>query len=339
MKKSKETTESATGTQTERAVVETKDAQHVYNFARPMRHSRHHRVGRGGGKARQHGQPYNKRKYGEEEILGTGLQRKVLNWMKRFLLQKYIRHHTSVLDLCCGRGQDLYKYHHQRVNRLIMVDVADHELQLAKTAYQEVEAFKTTLGRDKPPTFVPSDLRLNSLTLQPKVDTVCCQLALHYLWGQSHHIHNFFTTVTSSLRPQGFLLLTVLDADKIPKEGMENHPYMWFSPTYEYKHQQKEDGKEHNNTQQENETIKHAYKFTYKGRITQAVEEFIVPKTELLSQCEAHSLKWIQDYNVDDVREAIYAFHVNKEIPLQLSNDDWIALRLYRCYAFQYIPK
>ena len=319
------------------------DAKRVYNStsARPIRRQRmsHYTAKpytRTNGMQRRNQQ----RKRDAQEILGTGLQRKVLNWMKRFLAQKYIKHNTAVLDLCCGRGQDLFKYHHQRVNRLIMIDAAEQELQFAQATYAQEEAlFRSTFGRERAPTFLCSDLRVNTLTIQPKVETVCCQLALHYLWAEQEHVDNFFHTVTSSLLPKGFFLLTILDAEQIPVNGLKDHPYMWFSPTYPYA---KEEKGEKKSEMLEGKEVEHeekrAYTFTYKGRITEPVEEIIITKASLLRECSRHSLKWIQDYNVDDVKQAIFAFHTNPDVPLQISADDWLALRMFRCYAFQYVP-
>lgn len=332
-----------------------KHVERAYNDYRPQRHPRFRGSGRRSGNPYNRNQPYDRNRSGlrsrhkqreSEDILGTKTQRKILNWMKRFLITKYIKYNTSVLDLCCGRGQDLEKYHHQKVNQLTLLDIAENELHMAKQAYHEKETeYRMTLGQTGEPRFQQTDLRSNVLFIQPKVQTVCCQLALHYLWGANNHIENFFSTVTGSLAAHGFLLLTIIDADKLPKDGLTTHPYLWFSPVYdvlvdEVKLPPDNDCKlDIKDTVSSNLKIKkQAYKFQYKGRIDNSVEEFVIPRSELLDQCTKHHLKWVQDFSVDNVWESIRHYHVHPDNPLQVSEQDWYALRLYRCYAFQFEP-
>jgi len=315
----------------------------VYNFARPLRRARHtshktfqqQRVY----DSKKRGKPYSKSQKRQDDILGTAIQRKILNWMKRFLIEKYIRHYTSVLDLCSGRGQDLFKYHHQRVNRIIMIDSAEEELNIARATYlEDANNLKSTLGAEKDPTFLCSDLRSNRLSITPKVNTVCCQLGLHYLWGHNAHIANIFHTITTSLEPKGFLLVTILDSTQIPEKGLDDHPYMWFSPVYIVEDREQEKQGKEEKEEKNHKRSKQAYDFKYKGRIMEPVQEFVITKQELLSECEKHSLKWIQDFGIDDVKQAIFAYHTNRDVPLEVSANDWKALRMYRCYAFQYCP-
>jgi len=50
------------------------------------------------------------------------------NWIKKVLIHKYVPTKSVVLDLCCGKGGDLFKYHFRNVKSVVGVDIARSSL-------------------------------------------------------------------------------------------------------------------------------------------------------------------------------------------------------------------
>jgi hypothetical protein len=66
------------------------------------------------------------------------------------------------------------------------------------------------------------------------------------------------------------------------------------------------------------------------------VEEFVIPKGELLKECESHQLKYCQDFSIQEVWPKLQTYYPQKgSTKPHLSQDDWTVLNLFRAYVFQ----
>jgi hypothetical protein len=79
-----------------------------------------------------------------------------------------------------------------------------------------------------------------------------------------------------------------------------------------------------------------AYAFSFTGLVTN-VEEFLVPKHELIDSCQKHNLEYRLDYSVRDVWADVEKKY-NRREKLVLNDMDWQVLDLYRAYIFQRVP-
>jgi hypothetical protein len=73
------------------------------------------------------------------------------------------------------------------------------------------------------------------------------------------------------------------------------------------------------------------YRFSFPGLVDD-VEEFVVPREDLVARCASHSLQIVHSFGVSDVFDELMAMHPTKP---PLTDQDWRVLNLYRAYAFQ----
>jgi mRNA (guanine-N7-)-methyltransferase len=268
---------------------------------------------RGGGRGRGRGQNASPAAVAADS---TWAVREFLNLMKRLLYERYLRPGQSIADFCCGRGGDLSKAAHQRAMSYIGVDFAPNELEEARFRAKTTPIVQRNITETQ---FVEHDLRYNVLQIGPTVEVVSCQLALHYLWGDANHVDTFLTSVRDSLKIGGFFILTLVDADKIPSKGILDHPYIKLTPPTP--------------KLQENKlpTNRLQYRFTFPG-LVRDVEEYVVPREDLLQRCAAFSLQLVETFSVREMLPRLMSMHPTKP---PLTDHDWTVLDLYRSYAFQ----
>ncbi|RCN50558.1 methyltransferase domain protein [Ancylostoma caninum] len=153
--------------------------------------------------------------------------RNLNNWMKSELINEALHmlrdeavnkmFRPRVLDLACGKGGDLRKWKIANVDSIVMADVADVSLSQAKERYDEM-AQRERYGLFRAE-FVHADcckVNLKSLIKShPEFDLVSCQFALHYSFIDEQSARTFLRNATETLRPGGFLIGTLPDAERI----------------------------------------------------------------------------------------------------------------------------
>ncbi|KAL6730344.1 hypothetical protein Aduo_001324 [Ancylostoma duodenale] len=160
--------------------------------------------------------------------------RNLNNWMKSELINEALHmlrdeavnkmFRPRVLDLACGKGGDLRKWKIANVDSIVMADVADVSLSQAKERYDEMaQRERHGLFRAE---FVHADcckVNLKSLMKShPEFDLVSCQFALHYSFIDEQSARTFLRNATETLRPGGFLIGTLPDAERIVWAVREN---------------------------------------------------------------------------------------------------------------------
>ncbi|KAK5966652.1 mRNA capping enzyme large subunit [Trichostrongylus colubriformis] len=129
-----------------------------------------------------------------------------------------------ILDLACGKGGDLRKWKIANVDSVVMADVAQVSLNQAKERYDEM-AQRERNGLF-PVEFVHADCSKESLKAKmvgvPEFDLVSCQFALHYSFIDEESARTFLRNATETLRPGGFFIGTLPDADRIVWSAREN---------------------------------------------------------------------------------------------------------------------
>lgn len=243
----------------------------------------------------------------------TWAVRHMLNLLKRMLYERYLRRGHSLGDFCCGQGGDLAKAAYQKAASYVGVDVSSVALDEARFRAKTTPVVVQTLGE---PFFIEQDLRTMVLEMDPALDVVSCQLALHYMWGTEAHANTFLTSVRDSLKAGGFFILTIVDADKIPAGGLLDHPYVRLTPP---------------TSPPASGSLGASYRFSFPGLVNN-VEEFVVPRADLIARCATFSLQFVDSFSIRDVLPRLMAMHPTKP---PLSPDDWRVLDLYRAYAFQ----
>jgi DNA-directed RNA polymerase delta subunit len=109
---------------------------------------------------------------------------KANNNIKNMLFATYIQSQglTKVVDLCCGKGQDLKRYHDCKVTTLIGIDSS-------LNALEEMNERKYSIIRYSPMKIVliQADLNTTTVTNEEKGNVVVINFAIHYL------VHNYET--------------------------------------------------------------------------------------------------------------------------------------------------
>uniref|UniRef100_A0A1I7XQ95 mRNA (guanine-N(7))-methyltransferase n=1 Tax=Heterorhabditis bacteriophora TaxID=37862 RepID=A0A1I7XQ95_HETBA len=122
-----------------------------------------------------------------------------------------------VMDLACGKGGDLKKWKLANVKSLVMTDIASVSLDQAKERYEDM--MKRDRHRIFPAEFILADCTKDDLRTMfsnsSPFDLVSCQFALHYSFIDEPSARMFLKNATQSLRPGGYFIGTLPDAERI----------------------------------------------------------------------------------------------------------------------------
>lgn len=135
----------------------------------------------------------------------THLQR-FHNDAKRALLETFASRATSLLDLACGRGGDIHKWHALGIAEVRGLDVSGESVAEARSRYANAAHAPNTTTY----TFQQADLREGWRGDRP-YDVIACMFALHYFFGSEQDAHTLLRTVSANLRPGGYFVGIVPD--------------------------------------------------------------------------------------------------------------------------------
>jgi len=130
--------------------------------------------------------------------------KKFHNQVKSALIGTFARGAPRLLDLCCGRGGDLFKWSHSDVQFVKGVDISPMEVEEAKDRYAMVKyrpypkvEFETCnhLGREV-------------LSFGSPYDAVTIFFAIQFFTGTEKQLHTLLHTVSSNLKPGGVFMGT-----------------------------------------------------------------------------------------------------------------------------------
>lgn len=159
--------------------------------------------------------------------------KKFHNDIKRSHLQEVIKklklsgtsvNNIFILDLCCGKGNDVAKWHSLGINNGIGIDISQANIEEARYRFLEknyIQSFKVN--------FFTADVGINSRDLYTfldysiaanhgrKFDIITCNFAVHYLYKHSDHLHNFMRLIKTYLKSGGYFIGTTLNKELILK--------------------------------------------------------------------------------------------------------------------------
>lgn len=172
-----------------------------------------------------------------------------VNWIKSNMIYTYCHpmyqdnRQLSVLDIGCGKGQDIMKFYYSMVSFLVAIDV-DREGLVSGT---DGAVSRYNLLRTKKPNFpkmyfiqadatAQFDIELQHKALNVKrlenedffkkffssgsrmlFDRINCQLAVHYMLRNTDCWTNFKNNLNNHLRNGGYFLASTFDAEKVMK--------------------------------------------------------------------------------------------------------------------------
>jgi len=174
-------------------------------------------------------------------------QRNFHNWIKSTMIYLYCGEKMlskgqtkkmSVLDLGVGRGGDIMKFFHARVNYMVGIDIDANGLHYATDgALSRYNNFKSKFPKFPKMEFIQADagtilkpedqektigrMTDENKTLinkyfgesRKKFDVINCQFAIHYLFKDDIVLNNLCDNINMYLEKDGYFLVSTMDAD------------------------------------------------------------------------------------------------------------------------------
>jgi len=149
------------------------------------------------------------------------------NWTKSMLINEYLEKirksenftgRTAVLDIGCGKGGDLNKWHKARVDHVVGVDIAATSIEQCKDRYHEMKG--KNRGRVFRAEFYAADCtkeRIRDLfnDENQQFDLVSCQFAFHYCFESLPQAECMIQNIAENLKKGGFFVGTTPDSNDI----------------------------------------------------------------------------------------------------------------------------
>ena len=154
-------------------------------------------------------------------------------WITWQLIRLFTKGGEEVLDLACGKGGDLRKWDKARAGLYVGVDMVPGLLDAAHHRYVLLgckfsarfvcgDAYSGSLLKDMAEDITTTTTTATTTTGDSKTkktallfDVVSCQFALHYAWSSEERARAAMQNVAASLKPGGFFIGTIPDADAI----------------------------------------------------------------------------------------------------------------------------
>lgn len=172
----------------------------------------------------------------KERSQGSGFPMKNYhNQVKRALLQDCTLQMQGeppryLLDLCCGRGGDIDKWSSAGFTQVAACDISSESLVEAQRRWKEYQAKRNNRHHNKLSRidfFHETQLQFQSWRppicddvgqMIPRTfDVVSCMFAMQYFCATESQIRQLFSTASDNLRPEGFFVGCVPDAQFITK--------------------------------------------------------------------------------------------------------------------------
>lgn len=164
-------------------------------------------------------------------------QRNYNSMVKEYLIKiitddKY----KTVIDLACGKGQDLFRYRRACVTFFLGIDAdidALNELNKRKYNFTDMKnapkcpehmaIYTLYADLNQPCTETLDIIKSHNIPIPPDgVDVIICNLAIHYMCGSKDNITNFIKLVSKLLNHKSRFLFTCFDGAKVYNLLKEN---------------------------------------------------------------------------------------------------------------------
>lgn len=159
--------------------------------------------------------------------------RRFNNWVKSVLIGEYVGQGFTVLDIGCGKGGDLLKYKNAKIAFYVGTDIDENSVINGRTRFQQSRpGFEAV--------FVVGDITDPEITISQALlpdydieyDLVSAQFMVNYLLDSEAKLRRFFTNVTEKLKPGGYFVGTIPDANVIVKKLRTASQDLTFGNSY-----------------------------------------------------------------------------------------------------------
>lgn len=145
------------------------------------------------------------------------------NWVKSTLIDKYGKNGRTI-DFAGGRGGDLLKYIRSGTSELLLIDLSNESLRIARERYDNLSdkgnmnRLETLRGN------IGNDLRQNIVRVfgNNPVDIVSIQFALQYIPESWDNLYNALDNMDYLLKSGGYVIMTIPNAELIRRRLTES---------------------------------------------------------------------------------------------------------------------
>lgn len=145
---------------------------------------------------------YNKSASNKRRTLDEGKldPRNAHNFIKSVLIKQNVTNKSTVLDLGCGKGGDVYKFYLSSVSLYVGVDTCKNSLKMCKTRLSKQNSMNYKLV---------CDTLWSKVGFAKNVDVVSSQFAFHYCFESEECAHKTVVNVKESLKQNGLFIGTI----------------------------------------------------------------------------------------------------------------------------------
>lgn len=145
------------------------------------------------------------------------------NWVKSTLIDKYGKNGRTI-DFAGGRGGDLLKYIRSGTSELLLIDLSNESLRIARERYDNLSdkgnmnKLETLRGN------IGNDLRQDIVRVfgNNPVDIVSIQFALQYIPESWDNLYNALDNMDYLLKSGGYVIMTIPNAELIRRRLTES---------------------------------------------------------------------------------------------------------------------
>lgn len=145
------------------------------------------------------------------------------NWVKSTLIDKYGKNGRTI-DFAGGRGGDLLKYIRSGTSELLLIDLSNESLRIARERYDNLSdkgnmnRLETLRGN------IGNDLRQDIVRVfgNNPVDIVSIQFALQYIPESWDNLYNALDNMDYLLKSGGYVIMTIPNAELIRRRLTES---------------------------------------------------------------------------------------------------------------------
>ncbi|XP_039279532.1 mRNA cap guanine-N7 methyltransferase [Nilaparvata lugens] len=155
------------------------------------------------------------------------------NWIKSMLIDEYLQEikynkkygaKLKVLDMCCGKGGDLFKWRSGKISHLICADLAETSVEQCEKRFKDLQERAMNEPRWSDPLFtaefISADctkvrIRQKYQDVTTELDLVSCQFSFHYSFESLSQAECLLRNASECLQPGGYFIGTMPDAYEI----------------------------------------------------------------------------------------------------------------------------
>ena len=144
--------------------------------------------------------------------------RRFHNKIKEQLYNKYCKNTNWLLELCSGKGGDMHKWTFNNIKNVHGYDISERNITECKRRFDGLSKQDKSLLNYN---FYNLDLTKNNSydviykNNPSNFDVICCQFGFHYFFGCRDHYDNIMKILDTSLKTDGYFIITFLDNSRI----------------------------------------------------------------------------------------------------------------------------